>query len=80
MRNAYDIIADMLKVTLKKVTCKFSHIMYGANLSYPRVYYYLEFCIKNNLLQNNPFSYYTVTDKGLRYLHAYEKMRGILES
>lgn len=71
-RNRLDIIADILSVASKDA--KKTQIMYQANLSYKVLQKYLSEVVGSSLVHfEGGRSLYQLTDKGRRFLEAYEE-------
>ena len=71
-RSRLDIIADILNVASKDA--KKTQIMYQANLSYKVLQKYLAEVVDSSLISfENARHCYQLTDKGKRFLEAYEE-------
>jgi len=60
-----------------------TYILYRSNLSHPMLNKYLDFVIECGLVKaekSNEKLVYYIGEKGLEFMKAYERMRGILES
>ena len=71
-RSRLEIIRDILLV-LGEDGSKKTHIMYGANLSYKLLLRYLEHILDAGLVEYDGDSYYTITEKGKKFLKLYQK-------
>ncbi len=80
-RSYLDVIYDILSIAVNGV--KKTQIMYGANLSYSQLISYLNFTLSSGLLSamkgDGNEELYLTTEKGLRFLREYEKLRELLE-
>ncbi len=79
-RSRLDIVADMLSTIQDKGgKMKPTHIMYKANLSHAQLTQYLDELIEKELVQQtktpNNTTYFTVTDKGCKFLEKLHEMR-----
>jgi len=72
-RNKLQTIADMLEES-KRSNCRYSHIMYGANLNTKSTNRYLDILEKSRLLEKNE-EYYDYTQKGINFLFKYHKSK-----
>jgi len=71
-RGRLDIIADILNIVKGKA--KKTQIMYQANLSYKVLQRYLEETVRASLVDfDGGTQYYELTEKGVKFLEAYEK-------
>ena len=70
-RSKLEIIRDIL-VVVEEEGSKKTHIMYGANLSYKLLLRYLEHILDAGLVEYDGNSYYTITEKGKRFLKLYQ--------
>ena len=70
-RNKLQTIADMLEES-KRSNCRYSHIMYGANLNTKATNGYLDILVKSRLLEKNG-EFYDNTRKGINFLFKYGK-------
>jgi len=81
-RTKEEIIADILSVVMKEP--KKTHIMYGANLSYPLLCKYLNKLVQRQLiLYRKTDEVYELTPKGKVYLSRYlefERLKDQLET
>jgi len=71
-RSRLEIIRDILLVLVEEGSKK-THIMYGANLSYKLLLRYLEHILDAGLAKCTGNSYYTITEKGKKFLKLYQK-------
>ncbi len=72
-------MAEVLR-TAKNGSLK-THLMYGANLSFSQLNYYLSFLLSTGLLktvQEDNKVIYRTTSKGLEFLTNYEKIISLL--
>jgi predicted transcriptional regulator len=70
-RQSLDIVRDVLSVASAKA--RKTRIMYQANLSYLQVQKYLQYLLKNGLLDRDGDSFYVITSKGLDFLKLYQE-------
>jgi predicted transcriptional regulator len=76
-RGRLDIIADILEVSRKKV--RKTHLMYHCNLSFKQLEFYLTFLVERRLLSHvGGDEMFKITDKGERFLKAYEGLLGLM--
>lgn len=77
-RSKMRIFLDMLDaISRRGGKAKPTHILYGANLSHDRLKAYLEFLLEKGFIeevQEKGRTYYTLTDKGKRFMAEFEKM------
>ena len=72
-RSRIDIIAMILQTAMKGATK--THLMYGAYVSYAQVQEYLTFLQdKDLILCETGTQKYGLTEKGLHFLHVYDKI------
>ena len=73
-RNKVEIIAQILKaVNVNGGTTK-AKIMYGAFLTYDQLMNYLKLLIESDLLRPNASNTFTITEKGIDFLKAYDEL------
>lgn len=77
MRSRQDIVADILEL-LKEPTVK-TRVMYGANLSYSQLQYYIELLEAGGLIQNIGYNKWVSTERGRRLLELYKEAEVMLE-
>ena len=73
-RDKLYIIAEILELSKGGVVK--TQIMYRANLSFTQLTGYLNFMLKNELLEKSPFNnkeIYKATDRGLKFLQSYHE-------
>jgi predicted transcriptional regulator len=74
-RNKLQTIADVLEES-KRPNCRYSHIMYGANLNTKSTNKYLDILLKSRLLEKEKDGkYYDHTNKGINFLFKYYKSK-----
>jgi len=81
-RGRLEIIRDILLVVKNRKKTKKTRVMYGANLSYKLLTEYLGVILSAGLLEYDGESYYTITDRGKKFLELcqdYEEKRLDLE-
>ena len=69
-RGRLEIVRDILSVVGDG--CRKTHIMYRANLSYKLLKNYLEYVSKAGLVEFDGEAFYSITEKGRRFLDLYE--------
>ncbi len=82
-RNKIETIVDILEVIRDKGKLKTTHILYKSNLSHKKLKVLLEELIKKDLIKEIPekkTKYYTITEKGLKFLNEYGKMKKFTDS
>ncbi len=82
-RSRIQIMADILKVIEDRGKARFTHILYGANLSYDRLKKYLKELIDRGLIREETIenvTYYYLTEKGVKFLKEYEKIRKLCDA
>ncbi len=76
-RGRTEIVAMMLQAASSGATK--TRIMYKAYLSYTQVKEYLKFLLDNHLLKyDGGAQIYKVTEKGRRFLHAYDEISDLV--
>ena len=80
-RNKLSITAAILRLTM--TGCRKTRIMYGANLSYDQLSFYLSYLedarlIARSLRQPDLVTIYSVTPKGMTFLEKYYSLKSIL--
>lgn len=81
-RGRLDIIADILLASQNGT--KKTYLMYHCNLSFRQLTFYLDFLLKTNFLLalndggNQNFGLLRVTEKGKRFLRAYENLKALM--
>ena len=71
-RNDIDICADILKTARSGVNK--TRIVYNANLNFNIVEKYIRRLVDNGLLQLDDGRTFLTTEKGVQFLHRYEKL------
>ena len=75
-RSRMEILAMVLKSSMRGAAK--TRLMYGAYLSYAQLKEYLTFALERDLLvYDDGLQVYRLTTKGLRYLNAYEEVKGL---
>ncbi len=78
-RSSTEIIDSMLR-SIRSGSTK-THIMYRAYMSYSQLKEYLKLLEERELISFNPGSQlYTLTEKGLRFMNAYDKINELVPS
>jgi predicted transcriptional regulator len=78
-RSRTEIIAQILRITNGRQVNK-TWLMYGTFLSYKQLKNYISILIENGLLEyQSGEAKYTTTEKGIRFLKLYEKMKEMTE-
>ena len=73
-RSRMDIINMILQAVTKGGATK-SRIMYAAYLSYAQLIEYLNFLLSKDMLKYDEMTkIYSMTDKSLRFIHAYDEI------
>jgi predicted transcriptional regulator len=81
-RGRLDIIADILEASHNGT--KKTYLMYRCNLSFRQLRYYLDFLLKEKFLWavnedgNANSGMFRITDKGKKFLKAYENLRALM--
>jgi predicted transcriptional regulator len=76
-RSRTEIIAQILRTANGRQVNK-TWLMYGTFLSYKQLKNYISILIENGLLEyQSGEAKYTTTEKGIRFLKLYEKMKEI---
>ena len=82
-RTRLEVIRDILDVLQKNRKVKITHLIYKANLSNNSIKPYLEDLFKNNLIEQyleNETRLFRITNKGLEFLHEFNKIKIFSES
>lgn len=83
-RNKIEIINDILtSIQNKNGKIKPTHLLYQSNLSYKKMKEYIDELIKKEMMKENKVEknkYYAITDKGLKFVSEFKKMREFTES
>ncbi len=83
-RSKTKIYIDILRsVQRERGKLKKTHIVYKANLTHSRLEGYLDFLLSKDLLieeKNKKEIFYTITEKGLRFLGEANKLKEISEA
>ena len=81
-RSKLEMYIDILKVLARHGPLKLTHIMYKANVNCSVLKQYLEFLIKQNLVEERTVgkkrTVYAITDRGITVLKYFRELRGIL--
>jgi predicted transcriptional regulator len=78
-RSRIEILYDI--VAAAKPSSKKTHLMYKGNLSYQQLDLYLNFILKNGLLEErfvDDVRLYFITHKGIEFLRLFEDMRNLI--
>jgi predicted transcriptional regulator len=79
-RSKYEIIAAIIESASTQAKNKM-HLMFDAYLSYTQIKQeYIPLLVGAGLLLEHSDGYFTATERGLRFLHAYGEIRGIVEA
>jgi predicted transcriptional regulator len=73
-RSRTDIIADILDLCKHSSFIKKTQLMQSANLSTTMTNEYLEYMLTRKLIQRKERGYYTITERGARALHWYQRI------
>lgn len=79
-RSRVEILYDV--VSAAKSPAKKTHLMYRGNLSYVQLEQYLDFILRNGLLEgvaSDEGKYYRITVKGVEFLRLFEDMQRMLD-
>lgn len=77
-RSRFEIASSILNVALTGNATK-TRLMYGSFLSFAQINEYLAFLLANMLITRNEESRtYTLTEKGMRFLHIYEDLTKLI--
>jgi predicted transcriptional regulator len=83
-RSKVIILKDILRTIEKKDgKAKPTHILYGANLSHDRLKKYLDSLIVEGFIQKldeDGQVFYTMTDKGKKFLNEFNKMKHFFDA
>jgi len=79
-RSKYEIIAAIIESASMQAKNKM-HLMFDAYLSYTQIKHeYIPLLLDAELLLEHSDGYFTATERGLKFLHAYGEIRGIVEA
>lgn len=73
-RSRTDIIGDVLDLCKQSGPIKKTQLMQSANLSSIMTSAYLEYLLERKLIQTEESGYYTITERGARALHWYQRI------
>lgn len=80
-RSVFEMYIDILKVLAQHDSLNLTHIMYRANVNCSLLKKYLDFLIKQNLVEKRPFGkrrfVYTITERGLTALKQFRELEAI---
>jgi predicted transcriptional regulator len=83
-RNKLEIVSDILKsIQDKGGKIKPTHLLYKSNLSHIKMQQYIEELIGKDLLKkdfNDRDKFFLITDKGLKFLEEYKRIREFTDS
>jgi len=83
-RNKIEIINDILaSIQNKNGKIKPTHLLYKSNLSYKKMNEYIAELIEKDMMNEKKVDknkYYIITDKGLKFISEFKKMRDFTES
>ncbi len=81
-RSKLEMYVDILKVLSRHGPLKLTHIMYKANVNCSVLKEYLDFLIRQNLIEEKNVgkkrTVYGLTERGLTVLKAFRELRGVL--
>ena len=81
-RSKLEMYMDILKVLAHRSPLKLTHVMYKANVNCNILKEYLEFLIKQGLVEENKVGKsrvaYTITERGLSLLKHFRELRQVL--
>ena len=78
-RTRFEITSAILAVAREGKTTK-TRLMYASFLSFAQINEYLSFLLANQLIAKEKSTrMYALTDKGMRFLHAYEELNALLQ-
>jgi predicted transcriptional regulator len=78
-RSRVEILYDIISAA--KPSSKKTHLMYKGNLSYQQLDLYLNFILKNGLLEErfvDDTRLYFITEKGMEFLRLFEDMHNLI--
>jgi predicted transcriptional regulator len=77
-RGRFEIASSILKVALEGKASK-RKLMYSSFLSFPQINEYMDFLLANGLVMADKDNHvYSLTEKGMRFLHAYEDLSELI--
>ena len=83
-RNKIEIINDILvSIQGKNGKIKPTHLLYKSNLSYKKMKEYIDELIKKEMMNEKEVDenrYYVITEKGLKFISEFKKMKEFTES
>ena len=83
-RNKIEIVNDILvSIQDKNGKIKPTHLLYKSNLSYKKMKEYIDELIKKEMMKEKEVDenrYYFITDKGLKFISEFRKMKEFTES
>ena len=81
-RSKLEMYVDILKVLARHGPLKLTHIMYKANVNCSVLKEYLDFLIKQNLIEERTVRkkriVYALTDRGITVLKYFRELKGVL--
>jgi len=81
-RSKLEMYIDILKVLARHGPLKLTHIMYKANVNCSVLKEYLEFLIKQNLVEERTVGkkriVYAITDRGITVLKYFRELQAVL--
>ena len=81
-RSKLEMYVDILKVLSRNGPLKLTHIMYKANVNCSVLKEYLDFLLKQNLIEERTVgkqrTVYGLTDRGITVLKYFRELRGVL--
>ena len=82
-RTRLEVLKDLLEVLQKNKQVKITHLIYKANLSNNSIKPYLEYLLKNNLIEQiiiDEKRMFKITLKGNEFLQEFNKIKVFSES
>lgn len=83
-RSKIEIINDILiSIQNKNGKIKPTHLLYKSNLSYKKMNEYVNELMKKEMMKEKKVDknkFYTITDKGLKFISEFKKMKEFTES
>jgi len=83
-RNKIEIVNDILvSIQDKNGKIKPTHLLYKSNLSYKKMKEYIDELIKKEMMNEKEVDenrYYVITEKGLKFISEFKKMKEFTES
>ncbi len=78
LRSKHNIILEILHLVIEPRAK--TRIMYGANLCYAQIKYYLDFMAAREIIRETDDGKWVVTEKGRKLLQLYDEAERVLSS